>query len=144
MVPRLSRQIGQNGNGQRWRDVHMKDLAVEASQADERHGFSERKQQPAWEAELMNPESKLIVSHQQGKRDEALIQRLYADVVPRLAQPHDLVLFTDGEASYDTLVCRVLWHPFYQPSRQGRQLRRPKMRYRIPRTLAHVQIIRRR
>lgn len=141
VVTRLSRKTGQHGK--LLHDERVRDIEVQALEADERHGFSESKQQPAWEAEMMDPESKLILSHQQGRRDEELIQRLYEDTVKRLAAPHDLVLFTDGEQSYATLFPIYFGQP-YQPIRKGETGRLPKCRYRIPRSLAHVQIIKRR
>ena len=116
---------------------------MEALQADERHRFSDTKEQSAWEAEVMDPGSKLILAHEQDRRDEALIRRLYEDVAPRVANRHDLVLFTDGEPSYTTLFPEYFGVP-YQPSRNGTRGRRPKIRYRIPRSLAHVQIVKRR
>jgi len=108
-----------------------------------RHGFSHTKQQAAWEAEVMDPQSKLVLAHEQGKRDEALIRRLYEDTVQRVANRHDLVLFTDGEQSYASLFPEF-FGVAHQPSRNGTKGRRPKMRHRIPRSLAHVQIVKRR
>lgn len=43
-------------------DGQVSDVAVEALQADERHGFSDTKQILAWEAEVMGPQSELIPS----------------------------------------------------------------------------------
>ena len=60
----------------------------------------------------------------------------------RVANRHDLVLFTDGEPSYATLFPEYFGVP-YQPVRNGTNGRRPKIRYRIPRSLAHVQIVKR-
>jgi hypothetical protein len=61
----------------------------------------------------------------------------------RLAHRHRLVLFTDGEASYASLFPEIFGQA-YRPSRQGNRGRFPEVRYRIPRTLAHVQIVKRR
>jgi hypothetical protein len=61
---------------------------VRALEGDERHGFAHDKGQPQWEAELIDPESKFIVSHVQGKRDKALIRRLLEDGASRLANRH--------------------------------------------------------
>lgn len=141
VVNRLSRKVGQHGK--QFHDEHVQDVEVQALEADERYGFSRTKADPAWEAEMMDPDSKLILSHQQGRRDEALIRRLYADTVERLTNPHDLVLFTDGEHSYASLFPEFFGVP-YQPARQGTQGRMPNIRFRIPRRLAHVQIIKRR
>jgi transposase-like protein len=79
VVNRLSLKVGQHVK--RFHDARVQDLEVQALEADERNGFSQRKGEPAWEAEMMDPESKLILCHQQGRRDEDLIRRLYADTV---------------------------------------------------------------
>ncbi|MCB9151527.1 MAG: IS1 family transposase [Caldilineaceae bacterium] len=65
VVNRLSRKVGQHGK--LFHDERVQDVAVQALEADERHGFSQSKEEPAWEAEMMDPESKLILSHQQGR-----------------------------------------------------------------------------
>lgn len=57
-------------------------------------------------------------------------------------KPHDLVL-TDGEASYATLFPEIFGRS-YRPSRNGTRGRLPNVRFRIPRTLVHVQIIKHR
>lgn len=92
---------------------------------------------------MIDPASKLILSYQQGRRDEELIRRLYRDTVQRVANPHNLVLFTDGEQIYASLF-PAYFGVAYQPTRQGCQGRMPNIRFRIPRTLAHVQIIKHR
>lgn len=138
VVNRLSRKVGKHGK--LLHDERVRDVEVSALEADERHGFSASKQQPAWEAEMMDPASKLILSHQQGRRDEELIRQLYQDTVKRVANPQNLVLFTDGEQSYASLFPEYFGVP-YQPARQGSQGRMPHIRFRIPRTLAHVQVV---
>lgn len=138
VVQRLNKAVGKHGR--QFHDERVNDVEVEALQADERHGFSDTKGQPAWEAEVMDPRSKLILAHEQGRRDETLIRRLYEDAAPRVADRHDLVLFTDGEPSYATLFPEYFGVP-YQPARNGTRGRRPKIRHRIPRSLAHVQIV---
>lgn len=141
VVKRLSREIGKQGH--RFHDYRVKDVKVEALEADERHGFSETKEQPAWEAEIIDPQSKLILAHEQGRRDEELIRRLYDDASRRVEDRHNLVLFTDGEPSYASLFPEYFGVP-HQPKRKGDVGRFPHIRYRIPRSLAHVQIIKRR
>ena len=49
----------------------------------------------------------------------------------------------DGEASYASLFPEIFGQA-YRPSRQGNCGRFPDVRYRIPRTLAHVQIVKHR
>jgi hypothetical protein len=95
VVQRLNRTVGRHG--QRFHTTHVQDVQVAALQADERHGFSATKQATLWEAEIMDPQSKLVLSHVQGRRDEGLIRRLYADARQRVAQAQgkdisDLVL----------------------------------------------------
>lgn len=124
-------------------DERVQDLEVVALEADERHGYAQDKSQPQWEAEVIDPVSKFVVSHGQGQRDEALIRRLLEDAAKRLANRHALVLFTDGEASYESLFPEIFGQA-YHPARQGNSGRFPDVRYRIPRTLAHVQIVKHR
>ncbi|MEZ4711872.1 MAG: hypothetical protein R3A44_32100 [Caldilineaceae bacterium] len=141
VVERLNKVIGKHGYA--FHEAHVQNVEVEALQADERHGFSETKGQAAWEAEVIDPKSKMILAHEQGARDESLIRRLYAETTKRLANRHNLTLFTDGEHSYASLFAEY-FGVAYQPSRKGSKGRRPKIRYRIPRSLAHVQIVKRR
>jgi IS1 family transposase len=94
-------------------------------------------------AELIDPASKFVLSHVQGRRNEELMRHLLTDGASRLLNRHDLVLLTDGEASYATLFPEIFGHS-YRPSRNGTRGRLPNVRFRIPRTLAHVQIIKHR
>lgn len=141
VVRRLNKCAGRHGAAHH--DAQAQELAVEALPGDERHGYAGRKSNPAWEAELIDPGSKFIVSHVQGTRDQDLIEQLLRDGASRLANPRDLVLMTDADASYASLFPEIFGEP-YQPIRKGTQGRLPKIRYRIPRSLAHVQVIKRR
>jgi IS1 family transposase/transposase-like protein len=141
VVRRLKACVGEHGKA--FHDERAQNLSVVALQADERHGYAHDKTQSAWEAELIDPESKFVVSHGQGRRDEQLIRRLLTDGDERLVNRHRLVLLTDGEVSYESLFPEIFGQP-YRPSRNGSQGRFPGMRYRILRTLAHVQIIKKR
>lgn len=76
----------------------------------------------------------------QGAQDEALIRCLLEDGASRVRQPHEVALFTDGLAAYRTLFPEIFGTAYYPP-RQGTRGPHPKARYRIPRTAAHVQII---
>lgn len=140
-VRRLNRRLGEHG--QAFHDERVQGVEVNALQADERYGYAGDKGEPAWEAELMDPASKFVLAHVQGKRDERLIRRLLEDGASRLHNRHDLVLFTDGEPSYATLFPEIFGQP-YRPHRSSCRGRPPKQRFRIPRTLAHVQIIKHR
>jgi IS1 family transposase len=141
VVTRLNRKVGRHA--ETFHDERVQDLKVIALEADERHGYAHDKSQPQWEAEVIDPMSKFVVSHVQGQRDEVLIRHLLQDSAKRLANRHELVLFTDGEASYASLFPEIFGQA-YRPPRQGNCGRFPDMRYRIPRTLAHVQIVKHR
>jgi IS1 family transposase/transposase-like protein len=141
VVTRLNRKAGRHA--ETFHDERVQDLEVIALEADERHGYAHDKSQPQWEAEVIDPMSKFVVSHVQGQRDEVLIRHLLEDSAKRLANRHKLVLFTDGEASYASLFPEIFGQA-YRPLRQGNCGRFPDMRYRIPRTLAHVQIVKHR
>jgi len=140
-VRRLNKRAGRHG--EQYHDRKVQEVEVETLEADERHGFVAQKSQPAWEAELMDPESKFVLSHVQGRRDEELIRRLLEDSADRLADRHRIALFTDGDASYATLFPEIFGKP-YRPVRKGNQGRIPNVRYRIPRSAAHVQVIKHR
>jgi IS1 family transposase/transposase-like protein len=141
VVTRLNRKVG--AHAEAFHDERVQGLEVVALEADERHGYAHDKSQPPWEAEVIDPVSKLVVSHVQGQRDEALLRCLLEDAAKRLAHCHRLVLFTDGQASYARLFLEIFGQA-YCSSRQGDRGRFPDLRYRIPRTLAHVQIVKRR
>jgi IS1 family transposase len=141
LVRRLNGKLGEHGGA--FHDERVQHLEVQALEGDERHGYAHDKGQPLWEAELIDPVSKFVVSHVQGKRDECLIRGLLQEGANRLANRHRLVLLTDGEASYASLFPEIFGQP-YRPSRKGSRGRLPAVRYRIPRTLAHVQIVKRR
>jgi len=140
-VRRMNRKAGRHG--QQFHDQEAQDVVVTELQADERHGFAGSKAQPAWEAELMDPDSKFILAHVQGARDEALIRRLLEDGAARLHDRHQVALFTDGLVAYRSLFPEIFGYAYYPP-RQGRRGPRPKARFRVPRTAAHVQIIKHR
>jgi IS1 family transposase len=141
VVTRLNRKVGIQAEA--FHDERVQGLEVVALEADERYGYAQDRSQPQWEAEVIDPVSKFVLSQVQGRRDEALIRRLLEDTAKRLANRHHLVLFTDGEASYASLFPEIFGQA-YRPSRQGSCGRFPEMRYRIPRTLAHVQIVKQR
>jgi transposase-like protein len=81
-VRRLNGKVG--AHGQMVHEQEVQEVAVTELQADERHGFAGSKQQVAWEAEVMDPASKLIIAHVQGAGDERLIRRLLEDGSARL------------------------------------------------------------
>jgi IS1 family transposase len=141
VVRRLKRKTGIQAKA--FHDERVHSLDVVALEADERHGYAIDKQHPVWEAEVIDPTSKFVVSHVQGARDEPLIRRLLEDAARRLTDHHRLVLLTDGEVSYASLFPEIFGQA-YRPARQGARGHLPALRYRIPRTLAHVQIVKQR
>ncbi len=98
VVRRLNGKVGLYAEA--FHDERVQHLDVVALEADERHGSAQDKSQPQWEAEVIDPVSMFVVSHVQGRRNEALIRRLLEDATERLAHHHRLALFTDGKASY--------------------------------------------
>ena len=140
-VRRLNKKAGQHSK--RYHDEKVQEVNVKNLQADERHGFVAKKNHPSWEAELMDIESKFILSHVQGIRNERMIRELLEDSASRLSASHEIALFTDGDAKYATAFPEVFGQA-YQPARKGARGRFPKIHYRIPRGLAHVQIIKHR
>lgn len=118
------------------------DLEVTAIQSDERHGTVESKK-PYWEATTIDPVSKFLLSLRLGKRNNNLIKELLEDSAKRIRNPQDLVLFTDGEHGYSTYFPQI-FGVAVQPKHTGRRGRPKSTQYRIPRTLAHVQIIKNR
>ncbi len=82
MVGRLNRRVG--AHGQAVQDERVQALKVEALEADARHGYAHDKGQSQWEAERIDPGSKVVVSPGQGARDEQLIRRLLEDGAQRL------------------------------------------------------------
>ena len=137
-VRRLNQKTGKHG--ERYHEQEVQDVAVTELQADERHGFAGSKSQPAWEAEWMEPKSKFILAHVQGIRDETLIRRLLEDGASRWHKRHEIALFTDGLSAYRGLFPQIFGYAYYPP-RQGTRGPQPQARFRIPRTAAHVQII---
>jgi IS1 family transposase len=140
-VRRLNQRVGEHDEA--FHHEHVQAVEVELLEADERHGYAGQEEQPAWEAELIDPRSKFILSHVQGQRDEAWLRRLLSDGVSRLANRHDLVLMTDGDASYASLFPEIFGQS-YRPPCQSSRGRLPQVHFCIPRALAHVQIIKRR
>ena len=137
-VRRLCRQFGHQA--QQFHDVRARELVVDSLQADERHGFVARRKQQVWEAELIDPSSKFILSHVQGRRNGDLIRALLTDGASRLLNRHSIVLFTDGEPAYASLFPELFGVPF-ERIRDTHRGRRPNLRFSLPRGLAHVQII---
>lgn len=140
-VRRLSRRLGKHG--EHFHDERVRDLPATALQADERWGYVGSKQGQCWEAEVLDPKSRLVIARAQGARDEALIRRLLAGACARLTYPQGVVLFSDGEPSYRILFPEVFGTP-YRPARRGDRGRFPNPKYRLSRRQAHVQVVKQR
>lgn len=110
---------------------------------DERYGYAGSKKEPFWEATAIDPESRLLIGFVGGRRNEALIKELMHSTKKRLKSPKDLVLMSDGERSYESLFASIFGEP-YRPARKGDRGRFPKIRHRVKRSLAHLQLIKRR
>lgn len=137
-VRRMNKKAGKHG--QQFHDQEAQDVKVTELQADERHGYAVSKEHPAWEAELLDPQSRFVLEHVQGARDEQLIRTLFQKGANRLQNRHGIALFTDGLVEYKTLFPEIFGRPYY-PARNGNNGRFPKVKYRIPRSAAHVQIV---
>jgi hypothetical protein len=71
---RLKARTGDHAQAFHEERVHK--VALEALEADEWHGHAIDKGQTMWEAEVIDPQSKFVLSHVQGRPDETLIRRL--------------------------------------------------------------------
>lgn len=132
--------------GEHSQEIHDKcavDLELTALQSDERYGFVENKKKQYWEATSVAPESKFLVSLRLGRRDDELIRELLEDSHKRLSNPQNLVLLTDGGHGYATHFPEIFGESV-KPKHTGCRGRPKATQYRIPRTLAHVQIIKNR
>ncbi len=140
-VERLRAKLGEHAQG--FHDERVGEVEVSCIEMDERHGYVGSKEQQLWEATAIDPKTKLVLALVLGQRDEALVRELMEDTHKRLAHPHDLLLMTDGFESYKTLFPEIFGIS-YRPPRKGNKGRLPNLCYRIPRTLAHVQVIKQR
>ena len=91
----------------------------------------------------MDPESKFVLAHAQGKRNEDLSRQVLTQVTDCLADKQQVALFTDGLPSYKKLFPQLFGYP-YTPSRSTHLGRPLKTRYRVPHTAAHVQVVKHR
>ena len=84
-------------------DQRVQQLASTSLQADERWGFAGSKSEQLWQAEVIDPATRLVVAFATGVRNEQLIEQVLQDAVSRLCYPQGVVLFSDGEPSYEKL-----------------------------------------
>ncbi|MDE0528925.1 MAG: IS1 family transposase [Truepera sp.] len=85
----------------RFHDQRGQQLASTSLQADERWGFAGSKREQLWQAEVIDPATRLVVAFATGARDERLMEQVLQDAVSRLYYPQGVVLFSDGEPSYE-------------------------------------------
>jgi IS1 family transposase len=140
-VRRLSRNLGEHA-----RDFHdelVQDLEATSVQMDERYGYVGSKKEPLWEGTAIEPKSRLLIGFVVGSRDESLIRELMESTKKRIDSPKDLVLMSDGHNNYESLFPSIFGES-YRPARKGVRGRFPKVRHRINRSLAHLQLIKRR
>lgn len=140
-VRRLRTNLGDHAND--LHDEYVRDVEATALQMDERYGYVKSKAEPFWEATAIEPGSRLLVGFVGGRRNETMIKELMETTRDRLSNPTDLVLMTDGQRSYESLFASVFGEP-YRPARSGDRGRFPKVRHRINRGLAHLQVIKHR
>ena len=136
-IRRLAVRLGRHAT--RFHDQHVQRLASTSLQADARWGFAGSKRDQVWQAEVIDPATRLVVASATGRRNEALIEQVMLDAAARLAYPQGVVLFTDGEPSYEKLFRQVFGRA-YRPARKGSRGRFPKVRYRLSRRQAHVVV----
>ncbi len=131
-IQRLAIRLGQHAK--QFHDQRVQRLASTSLQADERWGFAGSKREQLWQAEVIDPATRLVVAFAAGVRNEQLIEQILQDAAARVSYPQGVVLFTDGEPSYEKLFRRTFGRPF-RPARKGSRGRFPKVRYHQDRTL---------
>jgi IS1 family transposase/transposase-like protein len=137
-IRRLRTNMGDHSR--EFHDEYVREVEASAAQMDERYGYVRSKGEPFWEATALEPQSRLLIGFVGGRRDERLIKELMQSTRDRLKDPTDLVLMTDGARSYEALFASIFGQP-YRPARKGDRGRFPKLRYRINRELAHLQVV---
>ena len=142
-VRRLASQLGRHADPANpslgFHDQRVQQLASTSLQADERWGFAGSKREQLWQAEVIDPATRLVVAFATGVRNERLVEQVLQDAVSRLSYPQGVVLFSDGEPSYERLFRRMFGSP-YRPARNGSRGRFPNVRYRLSRRQAQVMV----
>ncbi len=148
-IRRLASQLGRQADPANpslgFHDQRVQQLASTSLQADERWGFAGSKREQLWQAEVIDPATRLVVAFATGVRNGQLIEQVLQDAVSRLSYPRGIVLFTDGEPSYKqpedrTLRVRPIFGSPYRPARRGSRGRFPNFRYRLSRRQAQVMV----
>ena len=104
-IRRLASQLG--GHAKQFHDQRVQQLVSTSLQADERWGFAGSKREQLWQAEVIDPATRLVVAFATGVRNEQLIEQALQDAASRqdrtlrVSYPRGVVLFSDGEPSYE-------------------------------------------
>ena len=97
-----------------------------------------------WDANSLDPQSKLLVSLVPGHRTAGTIHQVVADAAARLAAQAGLpALFTDGEPTYLEAIVTTFGRAYPVP-RRGPRGRPPAPVVRIPQALVYAQIVKHR
>ena len=86
------------------------------------------------DAKIIDPTSKFVVSHFQGRRDSALIRCLLEDGRQTAAEQTRRGSFHGREASYASLFREIFGIPYHR-YRYSNRVRASEVHYRIPRSL---------
>jgi len=87
-IRRLASRLGVHADpanpSLRFHDQRVQQLASTSLQADERWGFAGSKREQLWQAEVIDPATRLVVAFATGVRDERLMEQVLQDAVSRL------------------------------------------------------------
>ena len=126
-IRRLASQLGRQAK--QFHDQRVQQLASTSLQADERWGFAGSKREQFWQAEVIDPATRLVVAFATGVRNERLMEQVLQDAVSRLSYPQGVVLFSNGEPSYEKLFRPLFGHTPTRPAGRGPRGRFPNVRY---------------
>ena len=137
-------------------DRRVRDVQPAALQFDEKWSSVAKKQRHVtamddrsqtgdyWDANRLDPQSKLLVSLVPGQRTTRTIHRVVADAAERLAAKAGLpALFTEGEPTYPEAMVTTFGRAYPVSRRSGRG-RPPAPVLRIPQALVYAQIVKHR
>ena len=88
-IRRLASQLRQHAK--RFHDQHVQELASTCLEADERWGFAGSKVEQQWQAEVIDPTTRLVVAFATGPRSEKLIEQVLTGAASRLSYPHGAI-----------------------------------------------------
>ena len=137
-------------------DRLVRDVQPAALQFDEKWSYVAKKQRHVtakddrsqtgdyWDANSLDPHSKLLVSLVPGRRTAGTIHQVVADAAERLAATAGRpALFTDGEPTYLEAIVTTFGRAYPVPRRSTRG-RRPAPVVRIPHGLVYAQVVKHR